>query len=86
MPEQTVNDTVTNAVIAVLANDAALYAECVQIARLAGGQELEYETDREAGNDIRSAYGKEVCGELTGYVNWVLVGKHFRDEGKQRDE
>lgn len=82
MSEQTVNDTITNAVIGALANDQERYTVCRAFAEGARAvpQELEYEDDRLVGQAVCERYGKEIAGELTGYVNWVLVGKHFREE------
>lgn len=80
MPEITVDDTITNAVIAALQNEQDRYTTCVGLAANAPGHPSIYETDRAAGQTIRDRYGKEVAGELTGYVNWVRVGQHFREE------
>lgn len=74
------NDTITDAVIEVLDNDDHLHMWCLATAKTTTRQPLEYETDRITGQRIRDWHGKRICGELFRYVNWVSVGKHFRDE------
>lgn len=82
MPEKTISETLSNAVIAALANDQERSTVCLAYAEgsLAVPRPTVRETDEVTGSAIRARYGREIAGELAGYADWVIVGRYFREE------
>ena len=79
-----VEDAVTDAVIKALDSYPGVREACIRLVRVVTPRDTEEESDRLIGEDIRDRYGKTIAGDLTLAVDWVRVGRHYRDAA--RDE
>jgi hypothetical protein len=77
--------SIDDAVIDLLINtDDTLHNVLVRMAREDHGEGLTYGSDRALGEAIRDLYGADLTGQLETYVNWAVIGKHYREHAKEQ--